>query len=176
MSNTAFETLKRLYPTKFTERRHRDKQHYVPAFVIYGGASPRQYTISDSNAEAIHEELRGEFPHAIHRGAQFSEDVYAYVDDLESNEALADKVLEILRSFDERSIYNEDHYYDLEDKRLAEYMHSTLVSELARELGRGDVEEIEQWVRNNEALIWKHNDGSVDGEPFNDKDIAALVP
>lgn len=175
MTNTAFETLASNYYSSFTESWVTNLHHYIPAFVIYQGDTLHQNTIDDSNVECIHGELIEEFPHEVHKKSRpYVEEVYVYVADLESNEELAEKVLDILKALDDYPIYDESHYCDLENARLVEYMHDGFVFDLACELDK-EVEEVEQWVKDNQHAIWDHYDGSVDDVPFNIEEIAALV-
>lgn len=180
MSNIAFDTLVSNYPGQFTDNWSRDGRAWVnysePAFVIYQGDTLHQNTIDDSNVETIYQELVGEFPHEVHRKSRpYVEELYVHVGDLESNEELAECVLEILVALDDYPVFDESHYCELEHERLVEYMHDGFVTDLAHELGRDDDEELAQWVHDNVENIWDHYDGSVDDVPFNVEDIAKLV-
>lgn len=176
MSNPAYETLVNNYHSSFTATWVTNLHHYTPAFVIFQGDTLHQNTIDDSNVETIYEELVGEFPHEVHKNARpYVEEVYIHVADLESNEELAEKVLDILKALDYYPIYDESHYSDLEYARLLEYMRDDLPHELALELDRDDVEEIEQWIGDNMDTVWDHYDGSVDDVPINVEELAKLV-
>lgn len=171
----SFETLEQHYPSFFTDNWVTNFHHYTPAFIIFQGDTLHQNTIDDSNVQTIYEELVNEFPHEVHKKSRpYVEEVYVHVDDLESNEELAEKVLEILKALEDYPIYDESHYCDLEHARLVEYMQDYLVVDLAHALGM-DEEAVAQWVLDNEDTVWDHFDGSVDDVPFNIEEIATLV-
>lgn len=175
MSNTAYDTLVREYPSSFTENWVTNFYHYTPAFIVFQGDTLHRNTIDDSNVETIYEELVGEFPHEVRKKSRpYVEDVYVQADDLESNEELAERVLEIMKALEDYPIFDEGHYCELEHARLVEHMHDYLVSDLAYALDK-DEDEAAQWVRDNADTVWEHNDGSVDDVPFDVDAIAALV-
>lgn len=175
MTNTAYETLEQHYPSFFTDNWVTNFHHYTPAFIIFQGDTLHQNTIDDSNVQTIYEELVDEFPHEVRiKSRPYVDEVYVSVDDLASNEELAERVAEVLKALDDYPIYDESHYCDLEHSRLVEYMHDGFVFDLACELDK-EVEEVEQWVKDNQQAIWDHYDGSVDDVPFNIEEIAALV-
>lgn len=176
MSNTAYDTLVRDYSSNFTDNWVSNFFHYIPSFVLFQGDTLHRNTIDDSNVETIYEELVCEFPNKIHlKSRPYVDDVHVHVDNLESNEELAERVLEVLKALDDYPIYDESHYYELEHARLVEYMHDGFVTDLAHELDRDDDEELAQWVRDNVDTIMDHFDGSVDDVPFDVEEIARLV-
>lgn len=172
----SFETIEQRYPNSFTDNWVTNLHHYTPAFVIFQGDTLHQNTIDDSNVETIYQELIGEFPHEVHRKTRpYVEEVYVHVDDLESNEELAEKVLEILKALEDYAIYDETHHSDLETSRFEEYIANELAWEISRELYFLDeTDDIQAWIGENMDKVYENCDGSIDDYPFNTEKLAEL--
>lgn len=169
---TNLDTLRGWYSDCFTGGTPRSRRplDYADreAFIVTSADTLHQDTIGDSNVATVSEHLGAE---VIER--RYTNEVVVWVDDMEADDDLAGEVLEVMEALEHYPVFDDSHYCDLEQQRLAEYFREDLPGEIAYYLEGVTEEEVSEWLREiDDSAWWDYNDGSVDDYPFDAEGLA----